>query len=168
MLSLGCQTAYADPWLPLSMTRIYINDPPIRAQIRFTYSGSDSTDGLFPVFNGSVTVNGVTQNYDASLVTSAAGDFYYLMIYASDFGLEQFTSISSISVSVNSAGLYTLTENSLLPLISAVTGQINVPVIVKFLALAIVIPIGILFMWWIIRKAIRMIMAALRRGKASA
>lgn len=49
--------------------------------------------------------------------------------------------------------------------INAVTEQISVSTIVEVLAYAVPICIGLVFMWWGVRKVTRMIMGAFRKGK---
>ena len=49
--------------------------------------------------------------------------------------------------------------------ISAMTAQISVATIVGVLATIVAACIGIVFMWWGVRKAVRALMAAFRKGK---
>lgn len=49
--------------------------------------------------------------------------------------------------------------------IDAVTAQISVTSVVEVLAYAVPICIGLVFMWWGVRKVTRMIMGAFRKGK---
>ena len=51
--------------------------------------------------------------------------------------------------------------------ISAMTAQISVGTIVGVLATIVAACIGIVFMWWGVRKAVRALMAAFRKGKIS-
>lgn len=51
--------------------------------------------------------------------------------------------------------------------ISAMTGQISVATIVGVMATIVAACIGIVFMWWGVRKAVRALMAAFRKGKIS-
>ena len=51
--------------------------------------------------------------------------------------------------------------------ISAMTGQISVSTIVGVMATIVAACIGIVFMWWGVRKAVRALMAAFRKGKIS-
>ena len=51
--------------------------------------------------------------------------------------------------------------------ISTMTGQISVSTIVAVLATLVTAGIGLVFMWWGVRKAIRSLMAAFRKGKMS-
>ena len=51
--------------------------------------------------------------------------------------------------------------------ITAMTGQVSVATIVGVLATVVAVCIGIVFMWWGVRKAVRALMAAFRKGKIS-
>lgn len=51
--------------------------------------------------------------------------------------------------------------------ITAITDQISVSTIVAVLAAAAGIAIAFVFMWWGIRKVIKIIMSAVRKGKIS-
>lgn len=53
------------------------------------------------------------------------------------------------------------------PIIEAMTGQISVSTVVGVIATAIGAGIGLVFMWWGGRKAVRTLMAAFRKGKVS-
>lgn len=50
-------------------------------------------------------------------------------------------------------------------LISAITAQVNVNTIVAVLAGTITACIGMVFMWWGVRKGARMLMGAFKKGK---
>lgn len=50
---------------------------------------------------------------------------------------------------------------------TALQGQISVSTIVGVLAAVVGACIGLVFMWWGIRKVVRMLMAAFRKGKIS-
>lgn len=50
---------------------------------------------------------------------------------------------------------------------SALTGQISVSTVVGVLATLVTAGIGLVFMWWGVRKALRSLMAAFRKGKMS-
>lgn len=50
---------------------------------------------------------------------------------------------------------------------SAMTSQISVESIVGVLATLVTAGIGLVFMWWGVRKAMRSLMSAFRRGKMS-
>lgn len=51
--------------------------------------------------------------------------------------------------------------------ITAITGQISVSTVVGVLATVVTAGIGLVFMWWGLRKAIRALMGAFRGGKLS-
>ena len=51
--------------------------------------------------------------------------------------------------------------------ITAMTGQISVETIVGVLATLVTAGIGLVFMWWGVRKAASSLMAAFRKGKMS-
>lgn len=51
--------------------------------------------------------------------------------------------------------------------ITAMTGQISVQTIVGVLATLVTSGIGLVFMWWGVRKAASSLMAAFRKGKMS-
>lgn len=51
--------------------------------------------------------------------------------------------------------------------LSAITGQINVTTVIAVVAGAIGASIGLVFMWWGVRKLIRVLMSAFRRGRLS-
>lgn len=50
---------------------------------------------------------------------------------------------------------------------TALTSQISVSSIVGVLATLVTAGIGLVFMWWGVRKALRSLMAAFRKGKMS-
>ena len=51
--------------------------------------------------------------------------------------------------------------------ITAMTGQISVTTVVGVLATAVSAGIGLVFMWWGVRKATRMLFKAFRSGRTS-
>ena len=53
------------------------------------------------------------------------------------------------------------------PIITAMTGQITVATVVEVVATAIGAGMGLVFMWWGGRKAVKTLMAAFRKGKVS-
>lgn len=61
----------------------------------------------------------------------------------------------------------TVTASDWSAVVDAMTGQISVSTIVSTLAVFVGAVIGIVFMWWGVRKAVRTIMAAFRKGKVS-
>ena len=66
-----------------------------------------------------------------------------------------------------SGGGTTTTASDWSSVISAMTGQISVSTIVAVLVTLITTGIGLVFMWWGVRKAARSLMAAFRKGKMS-
>lgn len=50
---------------------------------------------------------------------------------------------------------------------TALQGQISVSTIVGVLAAVVGVCVGLVFMWWGIRKVVSMLMAAFRKGKVS-
>ena len=51
--------------------------------------------------------------------------------------------------------------------LTAITNQISVTTVIAVLAGAIGASIGLVFMWWGVRKLIRVIMSAFRKGRLS-
>lgn len=51
--------------------------------------------------------------------------------------------------------------------LSAITAQISVTTVIAVVAGAIGASIGLVFMWWGVRKLIRVIMSAFRKGRLS-
>lgn len=51
--------------------------------------------------------------------------------------------------------------------ISALTSQISVSTVVSVLATLATAGVGLAFMWWGVRKAVRSLMAAFKKGKVS-
>ena len=58
-----------------------------------------------------------------------------------------------------------ITSTAFKSVIDAVTAQISVSTVVEVLAYAVPLCIGLVFMWWGVRKVTRMIMGAFRKGK---
>lgn len=52
--------------------------------------------------------------------------------------------------------------------LSAITGQISVTTVIAVVAGAIGAAVGLVFMWWGVRKLIRVLMGAFRNGRLSA
>lgn len=52
--------------------------------------------------------------------------------------------------------------------LTAITTQVNLTTILAVVAGAIGASIGLVFMWWGVRKLIRVVMSAFRKGKVSA
>lgn len=63
-------------------------------------------------------------------------------------------------------GTFSTTELS--SIIQTVTSVLNVQSIVGMIAAMLTACMGLVFMWWAIRKGIKVIMSALRKGKVSA
>lgn len=74
--------------------------------------------------------------------------------------------VSSFPALASEAGA-TVTSTDWAPIISAMTGQISVSTVVGVIATAIGAGIGLVFMWWGGRKAVRTLMSAFRNGKVS-
>lgn len=51
--------------------------------------------------------------------------------------------------------------------LNAITAQISVTTVIGVLAGAITAAIGLVFMWWGVRKLIRILMSAFRKGRLS-
>lgn len=51
--------------------------------------------------------------------------------------------------------------------LTAITGQISITTVIAVVAGAIGASIGLVFMWWGVRKLIRVIMSAFRKGRLS-
>lgn len=52
-------------------------------------------------------------------------------------------------------------------IITAITGQISVSTVVAAVATMVTAGIGLVFMWWGVRKAARTLLAAFRKGRVS-
>lgn len=74
---------------------------------------------------------------------------------------------SNILVALESGGASAVTAADWASVISAMTAQISVATIVGVMATIVAACIGIVFMWWGVRKAVRALMAAFRKGKIS-
>ena len=70
-------------------------------------------------------------------------------------------------VAVESGAATAVTASDWASVISAMTAQISVATIVGVMATIVAACIGIVFMWWGVRKAVRALMAAFRKGKIS-
>lgn len=66
----------------------------------------------------------------------------------------------------SAGGTFSTTELS--TIIATVTNVLNVTSIISMIAAMITACIGIVFMWWGIRKGIKVIMSAVRKGRVSA
>lgn len=74
--------------------------------------------------------------------------------------MNPFVSIASTTSSAVSSSDWSAVLN-------AMTSQISVSTIVGVIAATITAGIGLVFMWWGVRKLVRVIMGAFRRGKLS-
>ena len=74
---------------------------------------------------------------------------------------------SNMLVALESGGASAVTAADWASVISAMTAQISVATIVGVMATTVAACIGIVFMWWGVRKAVRALMAAFRKGKIS-
>lgn len=80
------------------------------------------------------------------------------------------TGLMSIAASVPAfaaEGASGVTAADWAPVITNLTAQISVSTIIAALATFMAAGIGLVFMWWGLRKAVRTIMAAFRKGKLS-
>lgn len=75
--------------------------------------------------------------------------------------------VSNMLVALESGGASAVTAADWASVISAMTAQISVATIVGVMATIVAACIGIVFMWWGVRKAVRALMAAFRKGKIS-
>lgn len=60
-----------------------------------------------------------------------------------------------------------ITSSAWESVITALTGQISVSTVVGVLATVAAACVGFAFMWWGVRKAVRALMAAFKKGKVS-
>lgn len=74
---------------------------------------------------------------------------------------------SNMMVALQSGSATAVTASDWASVISAMTAQISVSTIVGVMATIVAACIGIVFMWWGVRKAVRALMAAFRKGKIS-
>lgn len=79
------------------------------------------------------------------------------------FDMLAFKMVTALASSTASA----VTASDWESVITAMTGQISVATIVGVMATIVAACIGIVFMWWGVRKAVRALMAAFRKGKIS-
>lgn len=66
---------------------------------------------------------------------------------------------------LTSEGSAAITSTAFKSVIDAVTAQISVTSVVEVLAYAVPVVIGLVFMWWGVRKVTAMVMGAFRKGK---
>lgn len=74
----------------------------------------------------------------------------------------------SMSPVLTGGGSSTVGWSDLSSVLSAITDQISVSTVVAVVAGAIGAAIGLVFMWWGVRKLIRVLMGAFRKGRLSA
>ena len=74
---------------------------------------------------------------------------------------------SNMLVALESGGASAVTAADWASVISAMTAQVSVATIVGVMATIVAACIGIVFIWWGVRKAVRALMAAFRKGKIS-
>lgn len=79
------------------------------------------------------------------------------------FDVVAFKMVTALASSTATA----VTASDWASVITAMTGQISVATIVGVLAAIVASCIGIVFLWWGVRKAVRALMAAFRKGKIS-
>lgn len=76
------------------------------------------------------------------------------------------TLASSVPAFASDSGSVT-TAADWAPVISSLTAQISVSTIIAALATFVTAGIGIVFMWWGLRKGLRSLMGAFRKGRMS-
>lgn len=163
MLYLDCQAVYADPYLPLDYWGMDYSSAHECWRFYFVYRGSEKIDGFYP--SASFFIG--DSFYDMSLekYIDSTGFKGYFCCFLRDYSDKAVRPEVPV---VENAGLYTLAEKGLLPFLNSLDLQLNVKKVVAVLAFVIVLPIGLVFAYWGIRKGIRSIMAAFRGGRASA
>lgn len=72
---------------------------------------------------------------------------------------------AATAISVAEATTTTVTSADWAPVMEAMTGQISVVTVVGVIAAVVAAGIGLVFMWWGIRKAAKALMAAFKSGK---
>lgn len=63
------------------------------------------------------------------------------------------------------SGSSAISSTAFKSVIDAVTAQVSVTSVVEVLAYAVPVVIGLVFMWWGVRKVTAMVMGAFRKGK---
>lgn len=81
-------------------------------------------------------------------------------------GLAIFTALVVLSVP-NLAFAEAISSSSFSGVITAITGQISVSTVAEVLTYAAGIAIALVFFWWGVRKALRVLMSAFRKGRMS-
>lgn len=75
--------------------------------------------------------------------------------------------VKTMMAFLSSGGSTVVSASDWSSVISALTAQISVATIVGVLATLVTTGIGLVFMWWGVRKALRSLMAAFRKGRMS-
>lgn len=75
--------------------------------------------------------------------------------------------VRNMLVALEGGAVTAVTASDWASVISAMTAQISVGTIVGVMATIVAACIGIVFMWWGVRKAVCALMAAFRKGKIS-
>lgn len=170
MLLADSVSVRADPYYPVSFNNVFINSFPSTnryyVQIEFRNVKNYDVSGLYPILsNWDFSLNGVSYSlHDISLTYSPEYDLYYYQFITNIPNTEPLPQFNNISYS---AGFYTLTEKSILPIVHGVTDQVNVNLIIKVVLSVFGISIGIVFLFFGLRKVLRMIMSAYRKGRVS-
>lgn len=60
-----------------------------------------------------------------------------------------------------------ITSSSFASVLTALQGQISVSTVVEVLAVVVGACVGLAFMWWGVRKVIRALMSAFKKGRVS-
>lgn len=77
------------------------------------------------------------------------------------------TALMSVNAFASSGSATTVGSTDIQPIIDKVTNQVSVANVAAVLAAFMGICIGLVFFWWALRKVLKMIMGAFRRGKAT-
>lgn len=72
-----------------------------------------------------------------------------------------------MAVAASADEVTTVTASDWQPVIDAMTAQISVSTIIAVLAVVVAACVGLVFMWWGLRKASGALMSAFRKGKLS-
>lgn len=72
-----------------------------------------------------------------------------------------------MSLLASSGGSTVVSASDWSSVLSALTAQISVSTVIGVLVTLVTAGIGLVFMWWGVRKALRSLMAAFRKGKMS-
>lgn len=65
-------------------------------------------------------------------------------------------------------GATTVSSSDFQSVLTALQAQISVSTVVEVLAVAVGASVGLVFMWWGVRKVISILMSAFKKGKARA